>query len=174
MPLEPDADLHWTAFLYMEGELSSEQASAFEDRLAGDEAAREALTLAVELAEALAVVGPEFRRDRSRRRVARRVVVAVSTLAAAACLVVAVGWRFLPSFAERPDASEVAIAWSSLRADAEWLAVPPESTATATVAATAVEADLDLETEPATDRALPSWLLTAASATVDDEPGQED
>ena len=172
MPLEPDADLHWTAFLYLEGDLPADQASAFEDLLARDESARDALTLAVELAEALAVVGPEFRRGRPRRRVARRVLVAVSTLAAAACVALAIGSRLLPSFAERPDASDVATAWSSLRADAEWLAVPPGSTATGF--APTSEADLDLDPEPATDRALPSWLLTAASAPPDADPRQED
>jgi hypothetical protein len=158
MPLEPESDLHWTAFLYRGGDLPAAEAAAFEARLADDPDARDALAEAVELAEALAIVGPEFASKR-RRTLGRRAFVGVATLAAAACLVAAFhSWSRPVSL----DASEVAIAWSSLRATVD--AVP------------VVEITEEAEdvVEPSTDRALPSWLLSAASAPLDNEPGLED
>ena len=171
MPLEPETDLHWTAFLYTSGDLPADEESAFETRLLDDQAARDAVADAVELAGALAVVGPDFRR---RRPIGRRAFVAASVLAAAACLAVAIVPRLLPSRQDRPDASDVAIAWSSLRGGAEvgWMDLPTGSPTAGP--AQVAEIDAEAEVEPSTDRALPSWLLTAASAPLDDNPRQED
>jgi hypothetical protein len=163
MPLEPEPDLHWTAFLYISGDLPPDEASTFEDRLLDDQAARDAVADAVELAGALAIVGPEFRQRR--RRIGRRVLIGAVSLAAAACVALAIVPRLMPSRSDRPDASasDLAIAWSSLRADAE----------PGPVAEFVENEDEENGVEPSTDRALPSWLLTAASAPID-EPGQED
>src|SRR4051794_2541727 len=115
MPLEPDADLHWTAYLYMTGELPEDEEAAFELRLAEDQVAREAVAGAVELAGALASVQPEaWVRSRSRPHRARR-VLAWSALAAAATLIVAGLWGLRARPLAPPDAAEVAIAWSGLR-----------------------------------------------------------
>src|SRR4051812_7029606 len=115
MPLEPDADLRWTAFLYVTGDLSSVEEAAFELRLADDQAAREAVGEAVELAGALSTTEPgAWGRPRSGRFPARRVLT-WSALAAAASLVVAGLWSLRQGPAVSPDATEVAIAWSGLR-----------------------------------------------------------
>jgi hypothetical protein len=45
-----DANVAWQAFLYASGELDEKQALAFEDRLGNDQAAREALSMAAQLA----------------------------------------------------------------------------------------------------------------------------
>jgi hypothetical protein len=169
MPLEPESDLHWTAFLYSSGDLPLDEAERFEARLADDQAARDALADAVELAGALAIVAPEFRPRR--RLIGRRILFAASAFAAAACLVLAFSsWLLRPSLQDRPDASEVALAWSSLRggADVDWLALP-----TGSPMAEAAQIDPEVEVEPSTDRALPSWLLSAASAPLDDTKEEE-
>jgi hypothetical protein len=177
MHLEPESDLHWTAFLYVAGELSLDEASSFELRLLDDQEARDAVAEAVELAGALAIVGPLFRPKR--RSIGRRTLalVGASSLAAAACLVLALvpQLRSIPS--APADASETALAWSSLRggADADWLAFADGSPTTGPAESGPVaEVESESESEPSTDRALPSWLLSAASAPLDDAPRQED
>jgi hypothetical protein len=50
----PQNELDWAAFCYAAGELSDAQADSFELRLAGDQAAREALARAVELVQIVA------------------------------------------------------------------------------------------------------------------------
>jgi anti-sigma-K factor RskA len=162
---EPESDLHWTAFLYVSGELTPEESSAFERRLDEDQDAREAVASAVELSGALALLGP----DRSLKIPARRIWRWAIPLAAAACLAAAV----LPfSRAPRPTspaASEVAEAWSGLRAnpvgesDAEWMARAAETPS--------IEA---VEDEVPSERAIPSWLLSATSAVRDDDTQREE
>jgi anti-sigma factor RsiW len=53
--MTPRDDLHWLAFCYVAGELSAAEASAFEARLATDESACEAVTLAMRTCGALAL-----------------------------------------------------------------------------------------------------------------------
>jgi hypothetical protein len=158
MPLEPEPDLHWTAFLYISGDLPADEATSFEARLADDQEARDAVAEAVELAGALAIVGAESRPRR--RSKLRRAFVAASVLAAAACVALAFSPRSGPTGQDRLDASEVALAWSSLRGGPDIGQV--------------AEIEIESEVEPSTDRALPSWLLSAASAPLDDEPREED
>src|SRR4051812_41484392 len=116
MSLEPDADLGWTAYLYVTGELSSLEEAAFELRLADDQEAREAVAEAVELAGALSAIGAgDWLPSRGRKSPARR-VLGWSALAAAASLVVASLWTLRSGRSTAsPDAAEVAIAWSGLR-----------------------------------------------------------
>jgi hypothetical protein len=54
-----DADLDWLSFRYLIGELSDHNVLAFEERLAVDQTAREALATAVELSQAIMVAGEE-------------------------------------------------------------------------------------------------------------------
>jgi hypothetical protein len=168
-PEQPESDLHWTAFLYVTGELGPDEASSFELLLADDQLARDAVAGAVELAGALAVVGPEFRPRR--RPIGRRAFVAAATLAAAACLVLVIAPRLRP---DRPDASAVALAWSSLRGeiDFEGPASPAPESAGEIEAGDGMDGEAD--GDPSTGRALPSWLLSAASAPLGDAPREED
>src|SRR5688572_20635116 len=53
-PRQCDHELDWTAFCYLAGELNAQDQSAFELRLADDQAAREALARAVELTQVVA------------------------------------------------------------------------------------------------------------------------
>jgi hypothetical protein len=52
-----DVDLDWLAYQYLVGELSEHDAASFEQRLAIDQVAREALAAAVELAESVSIAG---------------------------------------------------------------------------------------------------------------------
>ena len=169
MPLEPESDLHWTAFLYVAGELTFDESSSFERLLDEDQEAREAVAGAVELAQALAIVGPGPE-SVPRKRANRRVLIWAGSLAAAACLVAAILPTFRPAGSSGSlavaDASSVALAWSGLRAgdDPEWSAFvdavhAPESPAPGPLD----EAEGVDGAEASTDRALPSWLLSAAS-----------
>jgi hypothetical protein len=177
MPVEPEPNLQWTAFLYISGELSSENALEFERLLVEDQSAREAVASAVELVQMVGLVGPEAESLgilTKRTQFRRRITWAVS-MAAAAALILAV---LIPTFRAtgkvEPDASAVALTWSGLRdgINADWKAVvagpdPSESTDSPLLA------DSDLADETATERPLPSWLLSAASGPRTDSPLEE-
>ena len=163
-PSNRESDLHWTAFLYISGELPPRRGVELRASPGRRPARpRGPWPRAVELATALAVVGPEFRPKR--RPIVRRVLVSAVALAAAACLVLAVSHRLRPIPPAQPDASAVALAWSSLRGDSE-----TTSPASATDPVDEIEADAEVSS----GRPLPSWLLTAASAPVDDALEEED
>jgi hypothetical protein len=53
MNTQPENQLEWSAFCYAAGELSPAEAAAFEELLAQDQSAREALARAVELTQAV-------------------------------------------------------------------------------------------------------------------------
>jgi hypothetical protein len=177
MPLEPESDLHWTAFLYVSGELTIDESTSFESLLAEDQEAREAVALAVELAEVLAVVGPEHK-SVSRKRTNRRALAWAGSLAAAACLVAAIVPAFRPVVPTEStaDASSVALAWSGLRVgdDTDWSAfvdsVQVQDSSASSPLAEPENADIS---ETSTDRPLPSWLLSAASVPTGDSPQEE-
>jgi hypothetical protein len=96
----PDTDLDWLAYQYAAGELSVSQLSAFEERLAVDQSAREAVAAAVELIAACQVVfeqhsvaptatasplsqaSPRQRTASPRRQTAARLAVLAGALAA--------------------------------------------------------------------------------------------
>jgi hypothetical protein len=65
-----DANVAWQAFLYASGELDEKQALAFEDRLGNDQAAREALSMAAQLA-VLPGLSPPLRPNPDYRDVVR-------------------------------------------------------------------------------------------------------
>lgn len=56
--LNPQSELEWQAFLYVSNEMSAEEAVAFENRLAEEQAAREAVVAAVELTARVAATKP--------------------------------------------------------------------------------------------------------------------
>jgi anti-sigma-K factor RskA len=71
-----DENLSWLALLYASGELDEAQAAVFEKRLGNDQQAREALTVAVQLAQMpvageIALPNPSYR-ERVRRQLGSR------------------------------------------------------------------------------------------------------
>ena len=174
MPLEPESDLHWKAFLYVSGELTVDESMSFERLLAEDQEAREAVALAVELTQALAIVGP-LPRSVSRKWSNRRVLAWAGSMAAAACLAVAIVPILRPVVPteSQGDTSSVALAWSGLRVgpDADWTAFV--SGVQTPVAGSLAEIENADETESSTERPLPSWLLSAASVPSGESPQEE-
>jgi hypothetical protein len=172
----PRTDLHWLAFRYVCGELSGDEAVAFETLLAHDQGAREAVAAAVELAAAVERAAPAASPDvlpMRRPRVAR--ALAWTASAAAACLALAVG---LVSVGHRRDRApavpanpavavasaspsrDVALAWSGLRR--EDVGTPTGLPAWLDEAATVADADLAPAAEDG-ESGPPPWLLVAAS-----------
>lgn len=147
--------LGWLAARYVLGELDVDETASFEERLAGDEAAADAVVSAVRLVEAVAAAkaGPACDglfpgncAPAERRRGGRRWL----TVAAAACLAIAA----LPLVAvRRPVAvSEPAeIVW-------RWHGMPLEH-----VVGSGLQASLE---SPPADR-LPPWLLAAVAIAAE-------
>lgn len=178
MPSDPNRDLDWLAFRYISGEMTAEEADAFECRLADDQGAREAVAQAVALTAAVSLAAPSTREVlplRRRRLVSTWVIVAAS----AACLAL-LAWplfrsdaqrRLTPAVAESDARSpEIALTWSDLRqsgeagasASADGLAFLDEDAAeTDTIASN----DINV-----VDDAVPHWLLEAASLRESTRP----
>lgn len=178
MPPEPEDDLHWTAFRYVAGELSTAEASAFERRLDDDQDAREAVAAAVELAGALAIAAEalpiEFAGPTRRAWVrARRVLAGSALAAAAALLVIVLGPAPRPGRTPTPGTgpSDVARAWLGLRVapDAEWTAIVAEAPA-----GDGPESLPTADADAGAERPLPSWMLAAASALTSDIPRRQE
>lgn len=168
-------DLAWLAFRYVNGEMTSHQRSRFEERLAGDEAACDAVEQAVELSEALCRA--------AERRVARRPWGAVLRRGAAwaACLMVAGGVAWLawqgprqrggepaPEVAQPSaggaSAAGVSLAWARLRdqeSPDDQDALPRWTTPADPLGQDPAAGPAELD---ATEAEVPQWLLTAVSA----------
>ena len=93
--LVPEAELGFEAFRYVAGEMSDAESAEFEERLAIDQPAREAVARAVEIAQAVTVLGPQAvvaggAEFANRRRDARRSALVTLVATVAACIAVAV------------------------------------------------------------------------------------
>jgi hypothetical protein len=181
--MELQNDRKWQAFRYVNGEMTDEERSLFELRLAEDEAACDAVEQAVELHEAirLAASGPIVV-SRSPWHVVRRNPVACAA-AVAACLVLALSvWRIAshsswhdPQLAgnnrhlpETPGSAEagVSLAWAQLQnrptgPESEPVAAPWIDSA---VIAELENTQPTTDTVEAADATVPQWLLTAVSS----------
>jgi hypothetical protein len=100
-----EADPGFLAFQYIAGELTEAEAAAFEERLAVDQAAREAVARAVEVAQAVTVLGPlapqalpvgrprRVEDGRTDSRSPRRAALVSVVAAAAVCVALAVAFN---------------------------------------------------------------------------------
>jgi hypothetical protein len=88
MTYNHEREIDWQAFLYVSGEMSPAEAETFEDQLAHDQEAREAVAAAVKLVGRLAASRPAETRalaalpvaDRTTRKVAAAATIAASLL----------------------------------------------------------------------------------------------
>lgn len=176
------SDLLLLAVRYVANELPDDETAAFENRLADDQAAREAVAEAVELTLIVSQL-PATSLDVLPIRAKRRHFSVIRLGLSAACLVLAAGLALQYAQVAEPtpakDQAEistnppaaVAIAWSGLRQSGEidlvshsellaWLDEPMASTSSEQqpLGASVLEDDL-----------LPHWLLEAAS--LRDTPG---
>jgi anti-sigma factor RsiW len=109
----PAEDLEWTAFRYVANELSAAEAVAFEDRLADDQAAREAVARCVQLTHSVVALeearspqpaGVPAGPGRNDRRQRRWAVAAALIAAAAVCFAFWIGREY--SQRDRDDSGD--------------------------------------------------------------------
>jgi hypothetical protein len=169
------SDLFLLAVRYIAGELPDDELAAFESRLEHDQAAREAVAQAVELAGAVARL-PAATPDLLPTIPPRKRWQRVGALAAAACLAVAAGVVLRPRHEPHPSpaipsagapapAESVVLAWSGLRQSGEIdLVSHSELLAWLDEPAGPPLADV-LVPEPGgtEEEGLPLWLLEATS-----------
>lgn len=164
---DPESDLDWLAFQYLAGELSPADAAAFEDRLACDRHACEAVARMMQTVDALAVAVPAVApRSSALSRPAtsapsRRPVLA---LVSTACLI-AVG-LFLMQSAQDPGPAprggdrrvhELVSLWAETAVDAD-----------------APEAERSVDTDDS-DLSVPGWMMSAVEYEArEGEPEMEE
>lgn len=156
-----DSELCWTAFRYICGELGAEESAAFEQQLDHDQAAREAVAEAVELAGAVARLEPGSALVlRPSRRAGFRSIPRWTALAAASLLLALLVkglWFSARQGGATPVAgapSAVALAWSGVHEDDDetesllaWLDTNPAP----------------LDTPESAEAGVPDWMLAAAA-----------
>ena len=181
-------ELDWSAFCYAAGELSAEEAAAFETRLADDQAAREALARAVELTEVVASaesLAPVVARSQTNvwtTSVWTRRLTWMAIGSAASLLVAMLwsgGWSWLADESvDSTEQSRLAAAWSQTRrelaeSDSDlWypghLAAREATDLPDSGAPSAIIDDAEL-----LDTVTPKWM-TAAVETYPNEPSDPD
>jgi anti-sigma factor RsiW len=169
-PLEEPIELEWSAFRYIADELSPAEAAEFEQRLASDQNAREAVASAVQMAEAVAALqpaplalAPTVTGQRPRRAAWAALVVAAS------CAVLLVGTFILGrvSSSGSPDAAALQANEGADQLLNLW-AVSHDGL---DVWADADEGDAPIEAGSDEEFAVPTWMLAAAEI---DATGQWD
>jgi ferric-dicitrate binding protein FerR (iron transport regulator) len=166
-----DCDLAWTAFRYIANELTADETAAFEERLVVDQEAREELSRAVELTQALA----SQPRTESQPLVSRpwRQRLSWMTVGAAACLAVMLSGEFVRSALMRSGSSVggerlAGLSFGSQLDDAD-------------SATDLNENDSDDNHAVSGDLSVPSWLLAAVKGKPvgrvvhpDDDPDDDE
>jgi hypothetical protein len=169
-------DLHWLAFRYVCGEMAAGEEDAFERRLAADQLAREAVAEAVEIHEGIRLV------SRRRRRFAHRPLVA--WLAAAACLLLALGLMWMasgkfqdhavPSGNEsarsdgpKESPAEVALTWAEMQGQPR----DEEVAAETFQPEPGLDGALPVEDILGDEKGVPQWMLIAFSPEAEPMKG---
>ena len=167
MGSNPDTELCWTALRYVCGELDADESGAFEQRLDQDQAAREAVAEAVELAGAVARLKPSAvsilapPRHAGVRSFSRWAALAAASVLVT--LVVRSVWISAGPGDARPSApSAVALAWSGVHEGEDetdsllaWLDTTPTPIDTHLAA--------PLDSPENAEAGVPDWMLAAAS-----------
>lgn len=166
-------DRHWQAFRYVAGEMTAAEEACFEERLADDQAVREAVEQAVALHEATRLAILESATSLSpRERPARRAAL-IWAASLAACVLLALGVWFAgwkkpavpgePGEIARhlePEGNAVARAWVELRGQSESEGIEPQPPQSEALTASTLGAADMIET----DISVPPWMLAAFSA----------
>lgn len=173
-------ELSWLAFRYVAGELTAAETEQFEEQLATDQAAREAVAHSVELyhavaaAEAGVAAEPVTIAARARTTWSQRLVW-ISTGAAAAAVLVVAGWNasgLWSSAPAKPSVSpDLAKAWTAVRADvalADGPVRPMIADLTDAELATIAEEELALPMDT------PSWMTAAVQGLTTHKPAPLD
>lgn len=157
--LDQSAELEWTAFCYVAGELPASEAAQFELRLESDQAACEAVVCAVQMAQAVSGLEPSTVAPRpvahatgdGRKTSTRSAMGAVAVTAA--CLLLTVGaliWGRGP----QSETSQAEAQGADRLVDL-WAVASPELEAFE-------DDDVGVAEEESDDFLVPSWMLAAA------------
>jgi hypothetical protein len=186
MKYDKSDELDWLAFCYIAGEMSRDETAAFEQRLADEQEAREAVARAVELTRAIAaakaarptVPASVSAVPRRRYRAVRRWFWAAVATAASLAGVVLYQHAYRPADSPREMAAEsngmilnaqsqrLARAWSQTREELAALELDPWGTGAPEEEDPLDEFDPSLVEDPAAEEPLtenlpPSWMLAA-------------
>ena len=166
-------ELTWLAFRYVAGELSAAEAELFEEQLATDQTAREAVATSVELyhavaaAEATVPAAPLTIAAKARNTWSQRLVWLATGASAAAILVVA-SWNATDLWSPVPTKPSVSPdlvnAWTAVQAD---LALASDE-AVADEPARPALADIDEELSLPMET--PSWMTAAVQGLAAHKP----
>lgn len=180
-------ELHWLAFRYVAGELTADEESRFEERLADDQAAREAVEEVAELSDAIRMTVDDFPTLPQRRSLIRRVSWVAATLAGLLLVALVYWWSPLSSDSKTEDTTaevpsepgvpaanddeetSMAMAWSQLRAENADGLMASEVGKWVQSETAASEADF-VPGGPATSE-VPGWLLTAIESENESDEG---
>lgn len=164
-------ELEWRAFLYVSGEMSAEEHDAFEDRLAIDQEAREAVAQAVDLIGQVAVVQlvPVTEQKSPPARRTARVLGIIASIAAALLvgLVLSIGLKNRTQQTERarlePQHTEelISLYVASPIPDAEDHGSPADGPATS-------QPEEQMHDGDESELQVPSWLIAAVDLDLDD------
>lgn len=165
MAHQNQADLEWLAFQYVSEELSAEDVALFEERLAVDQTAREAVAEAMLLLQAVSAGARIASPVQARRSWTQH--AAWAAIGAAACLAVVFVLRSLPKqspLAQRPQASdlssaELALVWAQSDPYGEPEAADPTA-----------EEENGLAAEIDRELVVPVWMLEAVSGAAEVKP----
>jgi len=152
MPHAADRDVEWQAYLYVSGEMSPPAVLQFEERLADDQAAREAVARAVELWTLLAA-NPQLIVPATVSRSHRSAVVAALATVAALVIVFFSLNRRQPPTLEGEPASDLVSLWA-------------ESDEAIEDDADRMVADVP---DGADDLTVPGWMIAALETDADDD-----
>ena len=169
-------ELEWSAFCYAAGEMSPADAAAFEQRLAEDQTAREALARAVELTEVVAtaeslepLVTVRSQSTTWSRRVAWMAIGSAASVLAVLLWTGAGSWlgSGKPAGGElvSADQHELAIAWALTRVEL--------SASDTDVAASDADSGAEAGGDDGQEFPMPDWL-TAAVESYATDPGDPD
>lgn len=166
--LSEDVDL--LAFRYIAGEMTAADAELFEQRLADDQAAREAVARAVDMAQAVASVPadtiplPAFRHSElttHQPRASRRLRPARWIAAAAAVVLAVLGLQF---FKGPSDQTTLAKVWVNL-----WLGQDALETSNLDLIADSEESVIDDDS----DLTVPGWMMEAVGGGSDSDKWED-
>jgi hypothetical protein len=167
------SDLAWTAFRYISNELSADEAATFEERLAMDQEAREELSRAVEITQALASQPQTDSQPLVSRPWRQR--LSWMTVGAAACLAVMLSGEFIRSAVVRLGTST---GGNQVASFSLW---PQMDETDSDAAIDASENESDDNHVASGDVSVPNWLLAAVKGksdgrvvNPDDDPNDDD
>lgn len=169
-------ELSWLAFRYVAGELTAAETEQFEEQLATDQAAREAVAHSVELYHAVAaaeadVVAESVTIAATSRTTWSQRLVWISTGAAAAAVLVVAGWNatgLWSSSPAKPSVSpDLANAWTTVQAD---LALAEEPSRPMIADLSDAELASIAEEELALPMDTPSWMTAAVQGLTSHKP----